>query len=828
MRILACLTATGATLLLLLTASLSVYARVALSPEEDARLLEAARTDSTTRLYYHAEGGEAIPLLEDYEAVEWESERFFADGRSLYTPLEEMPRYLSDAFVAIEDHRFYRHGGVDILRTGKAILNSVFRFSPRFGGSTITQQLVKNLRGEREITATRKLREMLRARMLEKRYQKEEILEAYLNIVPMSDGYVGVGAGAMLYFGKTPRELTLAEAASIAAVTRAPAVYAPTKDAEKHLARRNAVLERMLACGMIDEEACRTAQAEPLRLTRKSPEESTVRSWYAEQVAKDVIHALVERGYSESAATALFYRGGLRVYTALNIDAQRAAEEAFASKELALAHGDGLYAAFVLLSARDGSLSAIVGNAGPKTGNRLLSYASDTLHAPASTLKPLALYAPLLEEGRITEASVLEDVPTDFSGGRAWPRNSPDRYDGYMDCGTALATSKNTVAVRLYEMLGAERIYAQLSHLGIDTLVRRRETEGGILTDLAPAPLALGELTDGVSLLSLVRAYLPLADAGRLHTVRSYYLVLDREGEVLLSPSDEAREVLSGSTASVLTHMLSRVTEEGSAAGLSLSELVDVAGKTGTSSGARTRLFVGYTPYYLGGVLVGYEDGRALSGRMHLSLFDEIMKRVHAQIPDGELRHFPVDSACVRVRVCRDSGGLPSDACAHDARGERTIEVLLPREALPLPVCDAHVSVYYDDVGEGVLLFADGVEGSLRRVSLIRSRGRDLPMDIPVSDAQYLYLELGKTPPARGENEPYFATLLGEGHYVGLPKDGQRPFNALSRRFGASHARPPETVDKDGRVPSRPRRTRRIRKKGSLRDFFDRIVGRDE
>ncbi len=809
---------------LLLVGGISVYSAVALSPEEDERLFREAGNDGGARLYYHAKGGEVIEELSDYEAVEWESERLFSGERCLYTPIEEMPEYLCDAFVAIEDHRFYRHGGVDVLRTGKAALNSLFHFAPRFGGSTITQQLIKNIGGEKEKTASRKIREMLRARSLEKRHTKSEILQAYLNIVPMSDGCVGVGAGSLLYFNKAPKELTLAEAASIAAVTRAPSVYAPSKNEKKHLERRNAVLLRMKECGMISEAAYEEARSEPVTLENGMKNGESIRSWYTEKVVEDVKNDLLSKGYSEAATTALIYRGGIRIYTAVDIEAQRTAEACFEAGGVFDGY-EGLSAAFVLISPRDGRLAAVVGNCGKKTGNRLLNHATHALYAPGSALKPVALYAPALEDGCISEATVFDDVPTRFDGGVPWPRNSPNEYVGLIPAAEALAYSKNTAAVALYDALGAERIYTALSRVGVETLVRRRSTEKGVFTDLAPAPLALGELTDGVSLLSLTRAYLPLADEGRMHTVRSYLLVLDRDGKVLLHPEDREERVYSEETASVLTHMLTRVTEEGSAASLSLPETVATAGKTGTSGGGRCRWFIGYTPKYLGGVVCSYGDGRAVEGNVHLSAFDAVMKPLHEALVEEE-SGFPMARGLRAVRVCRDSGRVCSPLCHLDPRGDREITVWLREEDINKEKCKAHIAFWYDKEGDGVVLDPALYGGrTLSRVALVDAPSRDFPVDIAVLDAEYTARSLGDALPFSGSGA-YYLNALPEGHYAGRRSDRARPFNALSNSLAENKKRTPfslpdEKEDErgdphaprtDGLAPSAPWKKQRERR----------------
>ncbi len=812
----------AAVLFLLGVVTLSILSARVVDEEYDEALFSAVGEEHDTRFYYHAEGGTPIEGIEDYRALEWESERIADGAECIYTPLDEIPQALKNAFVAIEDIRFYRHHGVDVLRTGKAVLNSVFHFSPRFGGSTITQQLIKNIGGEKDVTAVRKGKEMLRALSLERRHSKNEILEAYLNIVPMSQNRIGVGAGAALYFGKTPMELTLAECAGIAAVTRAPSLYAPERNMENYLARRNTVLAVMRQEGMITEAEYRQAVKEEVSLAEQKTTSSRTRSWYTETVLKDLKNALLEKGYTESAAKALMYRGGLRIYTAVNIEAQRLAEEYFEKEGRFSEYGDGFAASFVLLSPQSGNLAAVIGNAGKKQGNLLLNHATESLHAPGSALKPIALYAPAVEEGRITEATVFDDVPCEFhADGSFWPHNADGTFSGLIGCADALAHSKNTVAVSLYRMLGAEHIYAHLNKLGIRTLVRGKSmSDGRRLSDLSAAPLALGELTDGVSLLALARAYLPFADHGKMHGVRSFLLVTDAKGNVILSPKKESEQVYSDTTASVMTHMLRQVVEEGSASALTIAETLDTAGKTGTSSGARNRFFIGYTPYYLAGVWCGYENGtKALGGNAHLMAFDHIMREIHSAIPANEnAPTFTMAKGLRAVRVCADSGLCASALCALDPRGARTRTVWLKEEEIPHALCTVHTLYRRSQKAGGILLESDAPVSDEKKVALIRVENRDFPVNIPIADAEYTCRDLHGTMPSE-KNEAFYATLLEKDRYAGKPPHGERPYNA----WGGKISEKKEEVPSSPPSPSAPvpKTEKKKQNKKAPRRFWD-------
>lgn len=779
------------------------------SPAHDEALFLRAGADTETHLYYNAATDGS------YQPVPWEAGSFHTGSVCVPVSLADLPSYLPDAFVAMEDHRFYRHGGVDFLRTARAAFSRLFGKGD-FGGSTITQQLVKNIGGERDRTVLRKLREMTRAQMLEARHTKEEILSAYLGIVPMDEGLVGVGAAARAYFGKEASELSLAEAASLAAITPAPARLSPRRHPEENRARRSLVLARMAALGYITEEERAAADAEPLLTVAARGEETRVLPWYAEHALGEVKAGLLAEGYTPSAVTALLYGGGLHIYTALDPLAQRAAEEALAT------HGEeGFHAATVVFSPFTGKLVALVGDLGEKRGERLFNYATDMRRAPGSALKPLALFAPALEEGLITEATVFDDVPLSFSGTTAWPHNTPDRYDGLILAGDALARSKNTVAVALYRKMGAEHIYAVLrDRFRLSGLCRRAVDErGGVRTDLAEAPLALGELTYGESLFSLTRAYLPFCKEGEITAGSSFYRVTDGEGRVLLTAKDAPERVLSPMTASVMTHLLAGVVTEGSAKTLTLPALVDTAGKTGSSGGNRDRWFIGYTPKYLCGVWCGYaQGGKAVEGTPHLRLFDAVMKPLHESLPDEASDSFRMAEGLKRVTVCMDSGKMPTILCKEDERGERTTEVWVPR-SLHLDACDAHVSVFYDDALDGVAYPpGKGREGSLRRVSLVRVPDRAFPIEVTVTDAEYVYRDPAGTLPS-GEDAPFFSGSIPKGVYVGRSGEG-RPFNAAARAPLAREETPPPISDTEEGVLRRRPPTQRRRRRLPRFSFF--------
>ncbi|MBQ7377432.1 MAG: transglycosylase domain-containing protein [Clostridia bacterium] len=767
----------------------------------DERLFLAAGESRTTQIYVNEN-----TKGETYLPVELKEEALYGGENCIFVPIEEIPSALGNAFVAIEDHRFYDHRGVDLLRTAKASLNFILKFDRRFGGSTITQQLIKNIGGEREVRITRKVREIMRALHLERTHSKEEILEAYLNIVPLSRNCIGVGAAARTYFQKEASELSLLECVTLAAITNSPARYDPVTHPENNAKRRKLILDAMLKHGYIDQNEYEEAvSAEPQLHVQKESGGKRINSWYTDVVIGDVINDLCERkGYSQEAASKLVYSGGLRIYTLMDTDMQKHLESYFSD----LSHfpkdknGSRPTYAMTVVDPRNGNLLAVVGNIGKKSGNRLLSYAVDVKRPPGSTTKPLALYAPLIESGTITEASVFDDVPLDFkANGGLWPQNANRVYSGLITVRDAIRLSKNTTAVELYRMQGAERVYRTLSErLGLPLLREGHDKNGKFVTDLAESPLALGQWTSGITLRDITAAYVPFANGGIREDCRSYAAVYGANGELLLSNPKDSRRVWSRETAGLMTNMLCDVTENGTAKTLKLKDLIDVAGKTGTSGSYRDRWFVGYTPYLVAGIWCGYPDHTSMASlpATHLTVWDEVMKELHRDVLGAEneqLRTFQIPRTLLRVEYCKDSGKLPCEACGYDVRGKRTRVGYFIRGTEPTEPCDRHVLVPYDKDG-GVArpeCFWGAPDGEISYVSLLSIPTRDFPRQIFITDAQYVMRDIEMVDLPTDPTVPFFANTLKDGRYVGISmtSDGRQFNAACTKHTEADHGQTP-------------------------------------
>lgn len=675
--------------------ALYVYASKNTSSVLDESLFEMSKGQTLTRLYYNTDaGGEYVPV--EYAALTP------SGVKKLWCEYGEMSDNLKNAFIAAEDRDFYTHPGFNMGRTIYALLNSIFHFKSDFGASTITQQVIKNISGDNEKTVKRKLNEIIRAVNIEKNHTKNEILELYLNIVPMGDNIVGVGLASEYYFGKSSSELKLEEAALLAAVTNSPAKYNPYDHPQEAKRKRNVVLYAMRECGYISDAEYESAISSPIVLSeRRSPTDS-VNSWFTEMVLDDVCADLTRNlGLTESAARLMCMSGGLSIYTTLNPEVQNILENYFedTSNFPSEVVSGGLDFSMIVTDSLTGYVVGVVGNVGKKTENRILNYAS-TLHPPGSTLKPLSLYAPLLEEGRINWANVFDDVPINVSEGEGgyiyYPRNSPNVYSGLITVKDALRLSKNTVAVRLYNLLGKEKIYRNLTeNYGFRSIIRSEVLDDGRkLTDLDVSPLALGQLSYGVSLRSLVGAYSVFVSEGLVRSPKSYLSVYDSKGELILENTEREKRVLSADTAKIMNMLLSEVVDSGTAKRITLKYNVDTAGKTGTSSGDMDRLFVGYTPYFTAGIWCGYEGENKSIGEIeigHLDIWDEVMREIHNRIcRDNEMRGFDT-SGLLYLPYCMDSGGIYTEACQFDLRFSRMDYGYFTKDNCPTEECRVHV-----------------------------------------------------------------------------------------------------------------------------------------
>ena len=438
----------------------------------------------------------------------------------------------------------------------------------------------------------------------------------------------------------------------------------------------------------------------------------------------------------------------------------------------------------------------MVGARGKKQGNLVLNYATQTQRAPGSSLKPLSVYGPALEEGIITYGTVYDDTPLWFTGDDTpYPRNLPDVYKGLTTINSAVERSVNTVAMKVLEDLTIDKSYDYLKNrLGFDYLIDYGEDSSGRgYTDKGLAALALGQLNFGVTVRDIAAAYTAFANEGVYNESHSYLYVYDSAGNLLLSNDSEKGEVVFGeSTAYIMTKMMQNVMNNGTGRSVTLRNSVDVAGKTGTAGNDYDRWFVGYTPYYIGAVWYGYSYPKSLSSlkaNPSNKLFDLAMTKLHEDAIEeakngGEaLRtfndHRPAE--VVEVTYCKDSGKLMTDACRLDPRGDRSDTGYFTVSTAPHDYCDRHVVVDYDTTTNAYAHEYTRPENR-KKVALIRETTRAFPVQIYVEDAQYVYRPLpDNVRPGGWWGVPYFIYTVPDGTYVGITNlKGGRQFNSFS------------------------------------------------
>lgn len=553
----------------------------------------------------------------------------------IWVDYEDIPKNLEHALVAIEDKRFYEHKGVDWYRTVGAVFSS-FLGSSSFGGSTITQQLIKNLTGECEVTVQRKLVEIFRALEFEKKYDKDEIIEWYLNAVYFGEGCNGIYTAAQTYFGKEPKDLTLAECASIVGIVNLPTYYSPFYSLENNKERQETVLREMYEQGYITYEEYEDAVAEELVFTRTPTEVGTteIYNYYVETVIDDVISDLMsERGVNYETAQQLLYSGGYQIYTCCDSRIQGIVDTYYDNLDnfpnVYHTTDQQLQSAMVIEDPYTGAIVAIRGGVGEKNANLILNRATDTTRAPGSSIKPLSVYTPALDLGIITQNTLVMDAAP-ASGKYTlehfsfYPTNANGRYtDGPITVRQGLISSLNTVAVQILDKLGLETSYSYLEDVfGITTLVD---------DDYNPSPLALGELTNGVTVRELTQAYCTLVNDGVFTESRTYTQVLDSNGNVVLDNPVQQREAVRSNAARNMLDMMVGSVNYGTSSGAGFSGM-EVAGKTGSSGDYRDRWFAGMTPYYVAAVWTGHDtpvkDGVTWTNPA-IGIWRNIMQQVH-------------------------------------------------------------------------------------------------------------------------------------------------------------------------------------------------------
>lgn len=689
--------------------------------------------------------------------VRTELTRLYGSENRVWANYDQIPQDLVDAFIAIEDERFESHKGVDWRRTFGAVINLIKPFSSNFGGSTITQQLVKNITEETDVTIQRKVLEILRALNLERQLTKDQIMEMYLNTINLSQGCYGVSSAAYVYFGKEVSDLSLAECAVIAGITNSPTYYDPFQNPDNNKRRQELILEKMHALGRITDAEYESAMAEEI-VFRDYSEETTntsnVRSYFEDLLVTELVSELREvYGYSSTIAYKLLYAGGLSIEATIDPDVQNAIEQVYENRDnFPAVKGTTQPESAMVVFSPDGKLLGLVGGIGEKYGNLVLNRVTSR-RAPGSAIKPLSVFAPAIEYGLITPYSVLDDSPSKIisktgalvegesailigsSGLSPWPANQNRRYSGRTTVNTALAQSLNTIAVRTIDMMSLETAFDfATENFGL-SLMRQDTIDGVAYNDLTYSALALGGTSRGVSLLELTAAYVPFVNDGIYVEPTTYLRVLDADGNVLLDHTANESVAVSEDTAYYMRSMLEYAVTNGTGGGAALDGIA-VGGKTGTTSNDFDRWFVGFSPYYVGGVWFGFDQQKEISGlatNPSVDAWREVMEILHADKADAE---FEKPSNLQTYSYCLDSGGIPTDACRTDLRGSRVATGKFLPEDAPKSLCTMHTTVHIcTESGKMSRVFCP--EESLETVSLLNLYRYFAIPNVVVNDEQY-------------------------------------------------------------------------------------------
>ena len=731
------------------------YVKTTLVPTLEVRA-EDYTMNLSSRIYY-----------QDKETGEWvEYETLYGTENRIWADIEDMPDALWQAAVAIEDHRFFEHNGVDWRRTIGATVNMFIGMKDTFGGSTITQQLLKNMTGDNSGTVNRKVREIFRALEFEKNYTKEQILELYLNTIYLGKGCYGVQTAANYYFGKDVSELSVAECACLIAITNNPYQYGPMSTLvitredgtqvtarELNKERQEQILDRMAGrqdtgLSYLTEEEADAAKAEVLQFTDGSTSADDlvaaasggvkINSWFVDQVFLDVANDLAEaENISVEAAQQKIYNSGYNIYTTLDPEIQEIAESVYEDRsnlDVTSRNGQKLQSGITIIDPYTGDIVAMVGAVGDKDRNLGWNYATGRRQV-GSSIKPLTVYAPALDAGVVTMASTFDNYPVRLLNNSPWPKNSPQGYSGWTTLSKGVASSINTVAVQVVEKLTIPASYAFATEkLGLNL----------VADDMNTAALGLGGLTHGLSTVEMAAAYATFPNGGIYHEPRTYVKVTASDGEtVVLENEGEEHVAMKETTAYFMNTLLQGVINSGTGGSAKFSGMT-IAGKTGTTSENYDRYFVGYTPYYVAAVWTGYDSPEKISysGNPAITMWKKVMQKIHEDLPNKQFSK--PTTGLETVEVCTDSGLRPTDACLADVRGSAHVHtVTVAAGTAPTEKCNLHTMVDY--CTEGKCLAGEYCPAeSVKQVGVLDYVREDYGESIKADDDAYLLVNMQK------------------------------------------------------------------------------------
>lgn len=633
---------------------------------------------------------------------------------------DEIPDNMRHAFIAVEDKNFINHPGVDFKRFIMAAINYVINFGDaEYGGSTITQQLVKNITGNADSTIKRKVQEAWQAIDLEKKLSKDQILDNYMNRINTGYGVYGVQAAAKKFFNKDVKDLDLAECACIAGVTKGPGLYDPTlseKTRANNKERQKIILGLMYDQNYISKNEYDQAVSEELKFYQGGSEETktvnSVQSYFVDYVLTQVKKDLMAKySITSDEANIRIYNNGLKIYTTQDSQVQKIMTEEFTNIDnfplnSKISNPDmQAQGAMLVLDPTTGQIRGMYGAYGEKKGNFTLNRATSMKRQPGSSFKPIAVYAPALDLGLITPATAIDDVPIYYNNKTPddpYPTNyESGQYEGLISIRNAVMKSQNVVAAKVWrDYLGPDKSVEYLKKVNID-----RSNEKYI-------SMALGGLNEGVNPLIMAAAYVPFVNHGVYLEPIAYTKVTDDQGNVLLDKKQEQKKNIAykETTAFLMTDILRGVVTNGTASGFgtvknSAGKVIPTAGKTGTSSDWYDKWFVGYSPYYVGATWYGYNIPKTLKKTEYsqaLKLWNKVMNRIHSNL---EVKNFDKpEEGIVEKTICAYSGKVAGPYCSKDPRGNAVRKEYFAKGTEPASddICDVHVLAKVDTTSKDI------------------------------------------------------------------------------------------------------------------------------
>lgn len=644
------------TAFLIVGVSLSVYI-IGISSEPTGINLTAKALNQTSFIY-----------VKDDKTGEFEEYQSLYDTENrIWVNFEDIPQAMKNAMVAIEDKRFYEHSGVDWTRTLGAVL-SLATGTDSYGGSTLTQQLIKNVTDDNDVSLTRKLREIIKALKLEQEYTKDQILEAYLNVVNFGNNCQGCESASELYFNKSISECSIAECAAIAGITQNPSKWNPLVYPDNNKIRRETVLKEMFDQGMISEEEYNKAMEESANMKfvgytddNNDDDDDTqfVQNWYIDELVNDLQHDLAKYyNISTDAAANMLYTEGLKIYCAMDVKAQETLENA--ALNIDKSSDPNLQTAMSMLGL-DGRVIATVGSSNKKTGNMLFNRATDSVLQPGSSIKPVVVYSYAIEHKQLYFSSFVNDAPLEkykvvdgqyVSG----PNNWYSGYRGQMLLPDAIEISSNGTAVQVMDMIGTTNAYDQVvTFQGFTHLDENDRTNTG--------GLSIGGLTGGVTVREMAAAYNYMGNGGLYYEPYTYYYVTDAEDNIILSPQDNVpKQAYSPETAYIMNRLLHyNITHSTNTnAGLARVSGWDIIGKTGTTDEDKDSWFCGMSPYATLAIWTGFDTPQTISvngQRVATTTFAKVMSEY---LKDKEQKEFDKPGGIVEAYYSPSSGQILS------------------------------------------------------------------------------------------------------------------------------------------------------------------------